>query len=1169
LSDDASLYAMPRNLVLAASAGTGKTHALVGVVLHLVIAARPGRGAPLDPSRVVATTFSRKAAAEIRARVVEELERLRSAPTSSTYLLGLQAALNDASAVSRRAAEALRRIDAARFGTLHSFATSLVRSYALELGIGARFDLAAEGDVRTRLEDALARAIDDFAETRPVEVDALVEAAGGIQRFVDQLRHALVQLEEDGRSPADLVVPPDDERILVARYEALLEHARALSGTPKFAEPARAVLDAAASGDATVFESAAVALFAVPATGRRTPDIDAFAVFRRECVGLTNEDKGQRFVRSFRSRALFAGAARAVRDILVAADAHLAATTRATASLGFGQILRAARELLCNRPDVAAEVGAGIDALLVDEFQDTSRVQRDLIQLLWAEAPARAAGAIPALAHLRRTGLLVVGDRKQSIYAFRGADVGVFAELAVGLAGAPAREALGIPPGVAWEPREPIADFRALRHNRRSNPTVLTFANAFSGCRFKPGDPPVELFEIAYVAATEDLLVPPERSDALVRDAVTWLRVSPRRGRSSTRLEEALVIADRVARLVREDAAHLRDIAVLATTNGMLDASAFALAQAGIPHVVAGKSFFRAREIRDLAAMLALVLDPTDRLAMLAVLRGPWCAVHDGPLIRPEDRATVEAVASVVSELASCARRLVPGTLLRQAVRSLRLEEVLAALPRAEQRVANVRKLLTIADRHTDAVHFRRWLDAAAREELPENEAATFSEDADAVRLLTVHASKGLAFPIVFLPEVGASVRRAERGAVRISTGSGDALNELTVRIADESGTALEPPSFARAHRLLQRRERAERQRLAYVAVTRAAQRMFFVGGRTADAALDPGSSTLGVLELLASRSDGGAGVGLAVEDVSPPAPVVRAAESAIRTADGPAPPRPPILPRWRALPIAPTALADFGHCGRRFELVHVLGLPERAHRTIGTERASGDARAEGTIAHAVLERVSRESFGGAAASDAVSRLLELEGVPPSHSRHDAIASRVIRFLSSRYAADVSSRGAGIRREVPFSLPIPDVRVGTVVLRGSIDLLVEWPDGDVDVVDYKSARSAVPAAHALQLQVYALAAGALVTGLRTLRAGLVFLGGGSSEPVWRTIRDEDEVRREITDLANRLVDARWSGRFPRVELSRCEAIHCGFIGRCHAAPPSNGTGENASFVTTT
>ena len=217
--------------------------------------------------------------------------------------------------------------------------------------------------------------------------------------------------------------------------------------------------------------------------------------------------------------------------------------------------------------------------------------------------------------------------------------------------------------------------------------------------------------------------MPPERAvaaPAVHTPRSTWLRIRPK-GSSSTRLEEALVIADRIRRIpvdagvrIGREArpARWRDMAVLATTNGMLDAIAFALAQAEVPYVVAGKSFFRTREVRDLAAMLALVLDPSDRLAMLEVLRGPWVGAHDETLlgltrpgeglappfawtdpphpelIRVEDRPELAHTSALVAELARCAGRLGPGAILREAVRARGLDEVLAGLPRGEQRVA-------------------------------------------------------------------------------------------------------------------------------------------------------------------------------------------------------------------------------------------------------------------------------------------------------------------------------------------------------------------------------------------------------------------------------------------------------------------------------------------------
>lgn len=1224
LVDPGSLYALPKNLVLAASAGTGKTHALVGVVVHLLVRDRAPRGRgrpqPLDPARVVATTFSRKAAAEIRSRVTQELERLANAPATSPYVLSLRGDDPGAPALDGRtladdeirvrARRALARLPSARFGTLHSFATGIVRAHAIELGLGPGFELATESDARARSDEAIARALEARLETSPEVVRGLAEAAGGIDRLIVQLRRILVQLEEDGRAARDLALPHGDAELLEGALVELVDHARSLQAVPRFEAAARDLVSAWQRRDESAIETASVALCAIPATGKKTPELEAFAVFRKTLSGTTNDEKGRRLARAFRIRHRFAEHAVIVRDVLASAEVEIERAGRARAAIGFGEVLRAARELLRDRPDVAEEVGGAIDALLVDEFQDTSRVQRDLLQLLWARSATREAGRVPPLAAVRDGGLLVVGDRKQSIYGFRGADVGVFAELAVGLAGTPAREALGIPPGVTWEPREPLADFCALRHNRRSVPEILAFANVFSARRFRPGDPPPELFEIEYVAATEDLLVPPERlgpERGLRAPRTTWLRIRPK-GSSSTRLDEALVIANRIRDIVsggrvlvgkEQRPAGWRDMAVLATTNGMLDAAAFALAQAEIPYVVAGKSFFRTREIRDLAAMLALVLDPSDRLAMLEVLRGPWIGAHDETLlgltrageglappytwtappqpdlVHPEDRSALTDTAALVAELARCAGRLGPGAILREAVRARAFDEVLAALPRGEQRLANVRKLLAIADRHNDARAFRKWLDDASEQELAESEAATFSEDDDAVRLLTVHASKGLDFPIVFVPEIGAALPRSDKGAARIALGAGDEPNVLAVRAADEGGLVLEPPSFARAHATTRRRERAERQRLAYVAVTRAADAMFLVGGRTREGTGDLGASTLAVLEDLTGDARVREASGLAVEDIEVPPPVVRRDDTVIDRADHAVPARSAIVPSWRSLPIAPTALADFDHCSRRFELVHLLGLPEhvRGARAADAARAGTtglDARLQGTLAHAVLERVPTTAFAGADADAAASRALVAEGIPAEHAQHATIVARVARFLRGTYAQLIAESGAELRREVDFVLPVEDAQGRSVVLRGSMDLVVVWPDGAVDVVDYKSARGGGEGAYAFQLDVYALAARAMFPGALRLRAGLVYLGGTSAagEPSWRALPDELDVRARLGAIGDRLVRARWGGVFPRVALEKCEAIHCGFIGRCHASTAPDATAEPSSVMGT-
>src|SRR5437016_1904889 len=155
---------------------------------------------------------------------------------------------------------------------------------------------------------------------------------------------------------------------------------------------------------------------------------------------------------------------------------------RRAGALGFGDLLRAARDAL--RDDRAiAEVARGLfDVLLVDEFQDTSGVQRDLVYLLRERpelARERPPGTLPSAGDLVPSGLLVVGDRKQSIYGFRGADVTVFARVSAELAGRRASEALRL--GADYDVSEtPNASLVTLHENRRSDARILDFVNEFA-----------------------------------------------------------------------------------------------------------------------------------------------------------------------------------------------------------------------------------------------------------------------------------------------------------------------------------------------------------------------------------------------------------------------------------------------------------------------------------------------------------------------------------------------------------------------------------------------------------------------------------------------------------------------------------------------------------------
>src|SRR5262249_15593463 len=141
-----------------------------------------------------------------------------------------------------------------------------------------------------------------------------------------------------------------------------------------------------------------------------------FFAFRAALPGGVNAERGRRFARAYVRRREFAGQADFVQGVLADCERRITEAAHAASSLGFGEILRALRDLLRDRPDMAEEIGRSADALLVDEFQDTSRLQREVVALLWARKGTRLRGKIPSLGDLRESGLLVVGDRKQSIY---------------------------------------------------------------------------------------------------------------------------------------------------------------------------------------------------------------------------------------------------------------------------------------------------------------------------------------------------------------------------------------------------------------------------------------------------------------------------------------------------------------------------------------------------------------------------------------------------------------------------------------------------------------------------------------------------------------------------------------------------------------------------------
>ena len=246
--------------------------------------------------------------------------------------------------------------------------------------------------------------------------------------------------------------------------------------------------------------------------------------------------------------------------------------------------------------------------------------------------------------------------------------------------------------------------------------------------------------------------------------------------------------------------------------------------------------------------------------------------------------------------------------------------------------------------------------------------------------------------------------------------------------------------------------------------------------------------------------------------------------------------------PLARRLPIAATALRDFDGCPRRFELLHLLGVPEPGG---ALERP---ARRD-SIVHRVLERIPTDAFGSERASAAALEVAEREAFWMDADAKAARRRASVPLSWSAYARKVSAEGATLERELPFVVELGE-RPATII-RGTMDLVVRWPKGGIDVLDYKSGATSRASSHAVQLDAYGLAAQSANPEAK-VRVGVVPLADERAEPRFRSAQATDAVSARLAELGASVARARARAEYPRVALDQCRALQCGFTGYCHA-----------------
>lgn len=853
------------SIALSAGAGCGKTFVLTQRFLAGLDPGQAG-AAESDLHTLVAITFTDRAAREMRDRIRAAChERLRNCPADQ-----IEHWLN-----------VLRGLDSARISTIHAFCASLLRSQAVEAGLDPRFTLLDPALADSLLERVVRDSFRELLEQKNDDVMQFVVQFGYeraqeiLQSLAKQCFHvdfskfADVTPEQMAASwiaqwTSEFVpklIASFRESEVVSRTLKAIENSPSKNATMKerianlnqSLEPT-AVWKNAESELESIRENAKV----LGGGGKKDWVSDeAQEAVKQSFEELRKKIDDLKKDLSHSAQDVATSAEIACRGLHLAQRilADYAAAKRAQGVLDFDDLLLQARNLLRDNESVRQRVAAGIRLLMVDEFQDTDPVQADLVRSLCGAA-------------LTNGRLFMVGDRKQSIYRFRRADPTVFTSMSAEI---PEKGRLPLStnfrsqPAVlnfvnhlfasAMEGYEHLSPFQ----NRQDSPTpAIEFLFAMFDSDGADKRPPVD-------GDLEDESDGPNASELRSREAdwmarriVDLLRDPTPRIRSKEKDQDGRPILRRT---------EPRDIVILFRALTNVQEYEAALRRYGLEYyLVGGKAFFAQQEVFDLLNLCRYLDDSDDLVGLVGVLRSPFfnlsddtlqilsfhaaesdseagqdgpgrtggrssfspVSLHESLYLEPpsslpdDQRHRVRFAAQVLTELQSSKDRIPLSKLLNLAIERTGYDASLLVEFLGERKLANLRKLVEMA-RQFEQGDFATLKDFVARlqtsvlEETNEEFATTIPESGKVIRLMSIHQSKGLEFPVVFVadidrkrpPQGGNAVMHPELGPlIKLPAQFGVKIDNLGLRM----------------HSLAEKDADAEETiRLFYVACTRAA----------------------------------------------------------------------------------------------------------------------------------------------------------------------------------------------------------------------------------------------------------------------------------------------------------------------------------------------------------
>ena len=837
-----------KHICVTAGAGSGKTMVLVERYLKIL------RDGNADPQEIVAITFTEKAAAEMKERIIEQLspQEERDGSEQDNSLHGFR-----------------DKMSTAHISTIHAFCSRILREFPFQAGVPANFSILRGIDQKLSLQQIIKETLKDIAtneeDEHRDELTRLLQRYGSQQKLVDFFSTMINQrdvieylMQEIYRNPNDTEIRGILQERVRERTQQIRERLLSTIDIPKFIQCLNTVLQVARGKRAEEANDLIQQLKGQYETNLNSPEALNLLKEIAQLITIGKNKTAKIATQSFLPKSIDRTGITDAIDFLVSTakkiivvpsvennengtnqdetdDDFLLSTTRdllelynkvfnayqtaklSQGKLDFADLQLKTRDLLRNNEEIRQKLVSQYKYYMVDEYQDTNELQYELVMLLTNE--------------LKSAKLFIVGDPKQSIYRFRGADVSIFKKT---------QQKIEENGGLDISLTE---NFRSLRD-------TVGFVNYFFNRLM--GDGKETEFEVEYEALTQarpvegngavEILLGKQDEDSaneytLIAQHIKNMKANQetvwKRGGNGVEAEHPIEYGD-IAILIRSRR-HLPDIE-------------HALLEAGIPYLTTGGvGFYQRQEIYDIWNYLHFLEAPEkNQTSLAAILRGPAFGISDAELYEISlqkaenfwDKAqsyqnrshNLNRAITTLKKHSQFADRMPVNRLIITLVNETGMIGTLQTGKYGQQRWANYQKLLELArnfdgDENKQTLpEFVEFLDTLITEEPQEGEAPV-EADSGAVQIMTIHAAKGKQFPIVILPRLDRKGQTDMEPFIDETFGIGfSPLNP------DKDYKKTEPDIVTHIKDRANEKEIAEKKRLFYVGTTRACDRLILSG---------------------------------------------------------------------------------------------------------------------------------------------------------------------------------------------------------------------------------------------------------------------------------------------------------------------------------------------------